>query len=46
MTKDDKKLLIKLICNEQLHMIIKDNTSYSTDKYVKLEWLKAKIKDM
>lgn len=46
MSKEDKKLLIELICNEQTHMIIKNHTSYSSDKYVKLERLKVKIKDM
>ncbi len=41
--KDDKKLLLELICNEQIHMIIKDNTTYISDKYKKLEELKAKV---
>ena len=43
--KTEKKLLIELICNEQTHMIIKDNTRYESDKYKKLEELKVKIKD-
>ena len=42
-TKDDRKLLLELICNEQIHMIIKDNTKYLSDKYKKLEALKAKV---
>lgn len=42
-TKDDRKLLLELICNEQIHMIIKDNTKYLSDKYKKLEVLKAKV---
>ena len=46
MTENEKKLLIELICNEQTHMIIKDHTSYDTDKYKELEALKIKIKDM
>ena len=45
-TKEERKLLIELICNEQTHMIIKDNTRYGSDKYKKLEELKVKIKDM
>lgn len=45
-SKEDKKILIELICNEQTHMIIKDNTKYESDKYKKLEKLKVKIKDM
>lgn len=46
LSKEDKKLLIELICNEQTHMIIKDHTKYESDKYKKLEKLKVKIKDM
>lgn len=45
-TKEEKKILLELICNEQVHMIIKDNTRYSSDKYKNLEELKVKIKDM
>ena len=44
--KEEKKMLIELICNEQTHMIIKDHTKYESDKYKKLEELKIKIKDM
>ena len=46
MTENEKKLLVELICNEQTHMIIKDHTSYDSDKYKELEALKIKIKDM
>lgn len=46
MNKDEKKMLIELICNEQTHMIIKDHTKYESEKYKKLEKLKIKIKDM
>lgn len=46
MNKEDKKVLIELICNEQTHMIIKDHTKYKSEKYKKLEELKVKIKDM
>ena len=44
--KEEKKILIELICNEQTHMIIKDYTKYESEKYKKLEELKVKIKDM
>ena len=43
--KEEKKLLIELICNEQTHMIVKDHTKYDSDKYKKLEELKVKVKD-
>ena len=42
----EKKLLLELICNEQVHMIVKDHTKYESEKYVKLEELKVKIKDL
>ena len=45
LNKEEKKLLLELICNEQTHMIIKDNTKYDSDKYKKLEELKVKVKD-
>ena len=44
--KEEKKLLIELVCNEQTHMIVKDHTKYDSDKYKKLEKLKVKIKDL
>ena len=37
---------MELICNEQIHMIIKNHTRYDSDKYKKLEELKIKIKDL
>ena len=46
LSKEEKKLLLELICNEQVHMIIKDHTKYESDKYKKLEKLKVKIKDL
>ena len=45
LNKEEKKLLLELICNEQIHMIIKDHNKYDSDKYKKLEELKVKIKD-
>lgn len=46
LSKEEKKMLIELICNEQTHMIIKDHTKYDSNKYKSLEALKVKIKDM
>ncbi len=43
--EDDRELLIKLICKEQLRMIIKDNNKYNSDKYKRLEALKVVIND-
>lgn len=45
MTKEDRKLLIELICSEQTKMIVKDHTKYDSDRYKHLEELKIKIKD-
>ena len=36
LNKEEKKLIIELICNEQTHMIIKDHNKYEYDKYKKL----------
>ena len=46
LSKNERKLLIELICNEQMHMIVKDHTKYESEKYHELEELKVKIKDM
>ena len=46
LNKEEKKMLIELICNEQTHMIVKYHNKYDSDKYKKLEELKVKIKDM
>ena len=45
LNKEEKKMLIELICNEQTHMIIKDHTKYESQKYEKVGELKVKIKD-
>ena len=45
-TKEEKKMLIELVSNEQIHMIIKDPNKYKSKKYSALEVLKIKIKDM
>lgn len=44
-TEKEREMLIKLICNEQIHMIIKHPERYNTDNYRALETLKIKIKD-
>lgn len=44
-TEKEREILIKLICNEQIHMIVKHPERYDTDVYKKLEELKVKIKD-
>lgn len=44
--KDEKQMIIELICSEQTHMIIKNNNKYKSDRYKKLEKLKIKIKDL
>ena len=46
MTKEEKKILLELVCNEQIHMIIKNHNKYDSDRYKKLEELKIAIKDM
>lgn len=46
LTEKEKRIIIELICEEQTHMIVKDHTKYSSDKYRKLENLKVKIKDI
>lgn len=44
--KEIKRLLLEFICDEQINIIMKDHTKYDSDRYVKLEKLKIKIKDM
>lgn len=46
LNKNDRKEIIRLICNEQTHMIIKCPESYESDSYKHLEKLKVRIKDM
>lgn len=43
---EEKKMILELIGNEQIHMIIKDKEKYTSDKYKKLEELKIKVKDI
>ena len=45
LTKEEKTVLLNLICNEQIkHLVAKEE--YDTDEYVSLEKLKLKIRDM
>ena len=44
--KEEKKILIEAISNEQIKMIIHDHNLYDSPRYIKLESLKVKIKDM
>ena len=46
LTKEDKKMLIELICDEQTRMIVKDHTQSHSQKYKNLEVLKIKIKEI
>lgn len=46
LSKDERRILIELICNEQTHMIMKHPELYKNNKYKQLEKLKVKIKDM
>lgn len=45
LNEKEKKLLLELISNEQIHMIIKDHTKYESDKYKMLERMKVAVKD-
>lgn len=46
LTKEEKKLLVELICDEQSKMIINNHTNYKSDRYKILEDLKIKIKKL
>ena len=39
----ERKMLLELIGNEQIHMLIKDEKKYDSDKYKRLEELKIKV---
>lgn len=41
--ENERKLLLELIGNEQIHMLIKDEKKYDSDKYRRLEELKMKV---
>ena len=42
----ERKLLLELIGNEQIHMLIKDEKKYNSEKYKKLEELKIKVNSL
>lgn len=46
LSKEEKEILVELICDKQNRMIIKDHIKYESKKYKNLEKLKVKIKDM
>ena len=46
LTKEERRLLLEIICNEQVRMIVKDNGKYKSDKYKKLEELKIKVNSL
>ena len=43
---NERKLLLELIGNEQIHMLIKDEKKYDSDKYKRLEELKIKVNSL
>lgn len=43
---NEKKLLIEAICDKQIRKIVKNPDAYNSQKYMELEALKIKIKDM
>lgn len=45
LNKKEKKLLLELICKEQIRMIVKNHMKYESVKYKVLENLKVKIKN-
>ena len=46
LTNKEKELLLDLICEKQIHIILKNHEDYESKKYQKLEELKVKIKDI
>ena len=45
-SKEEKKTLLELISNEQIHMLMKNCDKYESEKYKKLEELKIKINEL
>lgn len=45
LSSKERQILLELICEKQFHMIAKNNLSYASDKYNRLEKLKVKIND-
>lgn len=46
MNAKDRMLLLDLICSEQVQMIAKSTDNFESEKYLELERLKAKIRNM
>ena len=46
LTNEELRVVIELICKEQIDMIVKDHSSYDSEDYQFLEKLKVKVKDM
>ena len=46
MKKEDKNILIELICKEQTNMIVHNCTSHNSEKYKQLERIKIEIKEL
>lgn len=46
LTKEEKKLLVEVICMEQTRLIAGDHTVFKTNRYKMLEDLKVKIKKL
>lgn len=45
-SKEEKKILVELICHEQAHLIACDCNNYTDKKYKQLEELKVKVKSI
>lgn len=45
LTREEREVLINLICKKQTKLISKDRLAYESKKYIGLEKLKIKIKD-
>ena len=43
---EDVKVLVQLICEKQTAMIINNHSSFTDEKYINLEKLKVKVKDL
>lgn len=46
LNKEERNILLEMVCNEQLHMIKKDVAKYKSCKYKTLEKLKVKLKNI
>ena len=44
--KEEKQLLLELICDKQIQMIMKNPTTYTSSDYRRLESLKITVKEL